>query len=635
MIIKFIKKKFNLIKICAVFTTVCFVVSTLGANLYAIPLAENANQKYEDVFNKASSISAEYGKITASKDANSDITIINIQDLHCHPQTQRNISKIIAQIAEKYNLKEIYVEGGYGNIDLNWLTSIKDENIRKQVTEKLLEEGLLTGSEYYKLTSGNKDVELKGIDEENLHRENVKRLAWIIENQGKYKDVIKKVENEINILEKMYVNSRNERFNRDIEKYLTNKIDSRRFYRQLAKYVKDINANPDKYNNITAIRLEDYPNIVKFITLRKISKDIDVRKVTQQLQAVINELKNRLPYNIYTQLLKETENLSDSQKVVELVTSLCKKEGIDLQYKYKALNDFLQSNEINRELNTVELVYEERQLITEIRKALSYNNEEYEITFVSDFSRFFKDYLEYKLTDADWKYFESGYEQFRQLYAKYATVDRIKEVEKDFAELNKYYGINDIRNEVFVNNLLQDKHPDVIEQSKFREDEEILKGSKEVIIAVTGGFHSNALEDILQAKEVNTIVITPSIFEGIEKATKQYKGIIKEQSKEFQHQALAYRILSSLPTQELGCNVIRQSPTHNDTPWPLEHGERLLWEGAPDPSPTKVARQTFRRCVLYAAILAIPGAYMLGLLLASSAAGVAIHPADPTMGLKL
>ena len=78
--------------------------------------------------------------------------------------------------------------------------------------------------------------------------------------------------------------------------------------------------------------------------------------------------------------------------------------------------------------------------------------------------------------------------------------------------------------------------------------------------------------------------------------------------------------------------MIRQSPTHNDTPWPLEHGERLLWEGAPDSSPTKVARQTFRRCVLYAAILAIPGAYMLALLLASPVDGVAIHPADPTMG---
>ncbi len=78
--------------------------------------------------------------------------------------------------------------------------------------------------------------------------------------------------------------------------------------------------------------------------------------------------------------------------------------------------------------------------------------------------------------------------------------------------------------------------------------------------------------------------------------------------------------------------MIRKSPTHNDTPWPLEHGERLLWEGAPDPSPTKVTRQTFRHCVLYAVILAFPGAYMLALLLASPVDGVAIHPADPTMG---
>ena len=107
MTVKFLKKKFNSMKMCAVFTTVCFAISTLGANLYAIPMAENANKKYEDVFNKASSISNEYGKITSSKDAKSDVTVINIQDLHCHPQTQRNISKIIGQIADKYNLKSI------------------------------------------------------------------------------------------------------------------------------------------------------------------------------------------------------------------------------------------------------------------------------------------------------------------------------------------------------------------------------------------------------------------------------------------------------------------------------------------------------------------------------------------------
>lgn len=568
MIIKFIKKKFNLIKICAVFTTVCFVVSTLGANLYAIPLAENANKKYEDVFNKVSSISAEYGKITSSKDAQSDITVINIQDLHCHPQTQRNISKIITQIADKYNLKKIYVEGGYGDIDTSWLNAIKDEKIKRQIIEGLLEEGILTGSEYYKLTNNN-EVELKGIDEEQIHKDNVRRLSWIIENQAKYKDIVTKVENEINILEKMYVNSRNERFNRDIEKYLTSEIDSRRFYRQLAKYVKNINENPDKYNNITAIRLEDYPNITKFIALRKTSKDIDVKEVTQQLQMVINELKNKLPYNVYTKLLSETENLSDSQKVVELITMLCKKEGIDLENKYKSLHTFLESNEINRQLNTVELVQEERQLLSEIRKALSYNNEEYEITFVSDFSKYFKDYLEYKLTDADWKYFEKEFDQFITLYSKYATVNRIQEIYGDFEEINKYYKINDQRNNIFVSNLLKDEEISVSETDRVRQEEEILKNSKEVIIAVTGGFHSSELEEILAKKEVNTIVITPSIFEGIEKATKQYKGIIKEQSRYFQHQALAYtlascttdtyrqRLLYSMAKDILGGNIER------------------------------------------------------------------------------
>ncbi|MBR3627355.1 MAG: hypothetical protein IKN42_00745, partial [Elusimicrobia bacterium] len=266
MTLKKIKEKLNKIKICAVFTAACFIVSTLGANLYAIPMAENVNKKYEDVFNKTNSISTEYGKITSSKDAKSDITIINIQDLHCHPQTQRNISKIIKEIADKYNLKKIYVEGGYGNIDVSWLNQIKDENIRKQAIEKLVDEGILTGSEYFKLTSNNKTVELKGIDEETIHKDNVKRLSWMISQQDKYKEITEKVNNEIKILEKRYVNNRNKRFNDTIDKYLSNKIDSKKFYRQLIKYVKDINNNPDKYNNITAIKLEEYPNINKFLS---------------------------------------------------------------------------------------------------------------------------------------------------------------------------------------------------------------------------------------------------------------------------------------------------------------------------------------------------------------------------------
>ena len=542
MIIKELIKTLNKSKICAVVTAACFMISTLGANLYATPMTENITQKYEDVFSKTNVISNEYGKITASKDAKSNTTVINIQDLHCHPETQRNISKIIKEISDKYNLKKIYVEGGYGNIDTSWLKQITDENIRKQVIEKLVDEGILTGSEYYKITSDTQNVELKGIDEENIHKDNVRRLSWIISQQDKYKQVIDKVNNEIKILEKIYVNKRNKRFNDTINDYLSNKIDSKKFYKQLTKYVKDINNNPDKYNNITAVRIEDYPNINKFITLRNISKKTNIKEVTQQLQIVINELKNRLPYGVYTKLLKETENLSNGQKVIELIPLLCKKEEINLE-KYKALKFFLESNYITKNINPIDLVQEERQLISEIRKALSYNNEEYEITFVSDFSRYFTDYLEYKLTDTNWKYFEKEYKNFRQIYNKYATVDRIKEIEQDFEEINKYYRINDQRNNVFVTKLLENEKINLIDCERNRNSDEILKSSKDVIIAVTGGFHSSELEQLLTSNDVNTIVITPKIYEDIKQANDKYIELIGIQGK-VNSQALAYTIAS-------------------------------------------------------------------------------------------
>ena len=545
MILKKVKEKLNKIKICAVFTATCFIISTLGANLYAIPIAENTTQKYEDVFNKASSISNEYGKITSSKDANSDITVINIQDLHCHPQTQRNISKIIGQIANKYNLKSIYVEGGYGNIDTSWLNQIKDENIRKQAIEKLLENGILTGSEYYKLTSNNESVELKGIDEEEIHKDNVKRLSWIISQQDKFKGIIEKVSNEIKILEKIYINKRNERFNDTIDDYLSNKIDSKKFYRQLIKYVKDINNYPDKYNNITTISLEDYPNITKFLSMVTDSHKINVKKVKIELQELISLLKNKLPFGVYSKLLKETNNFTDNQKSLELINLLCEKENIDLNKDFKEIVKLLHLNLNNNNFNPIELVLEERQLIMEIRKALSYNNEEYEITFVSDFNSYFKDYLEYKLTDADWKYFSNYYEQFKQLYSKYAIIDRIKDIDQDCVEINKYYTINDQRNDIFIENLLKNENINLINSNKQRSEEEILKNSKKVIIAVTGGFHSSELEELLSKKEVNTIIITPTIYESTQQANKKYINLIKEQSK-INSQALAYTIASCI-----------------------------------------------------------------------------------------
>ena len=337
-----IKEKINKIKVIAVITLVSFIISTVGTNLYALPTQVNDSKKYEEVFNKVdSAINLESGKITASKDAKSDITVVNIQDLHCHPQVQKEISKIIGELARKYKLKKVYVEGGYGDIDTSWIETIKDGKTREGVIEKLLKEGILTGSEYYKLTSKGSGVELKGLDEERIHKENLKRLAWIISKQDKYKGITNDIDKEIGLLEKRYVNVRNKRFSRSYEQYLLGNVDTKRFYRQVMKYVKEINKNPQRYNNITSIKLDNYPNIVKYIALTNNANNMNMQEATEQLQMLMVELKNRVPYGVYKKMLKETDNLRDSQKVVEIALRLSEEANINLEGRYKQLKNFL------------------------------------------------------------------------------------------------------------------------------------------------------------------------------------------------------------------------------------------------------------------------------------------------------
>ena len=66
-------------------------------------------------------------------------------------------------------------------------------------------------------------------------------------------------------------------------------------------------------------------------------------------------------------------------------------------------------------------------------------------------------------------------------------------------------------------------------------------------------------------------------------------------------------------------------------PWPLEDGERVLWEGAPDATLAKDARALVRRGVVWAAIAA---ALFAALLVWRLGFGdeIVLHPADPSLG---
>ena len=137
-------------KIVALMTSSCFLLSTLfpsGASAFIKKPDTDETQKNSGGF----FIPESAGKITSAKFFGGDEIIVNIQDLHCHGETQKNIYKILAFLDEKYGLNQVYLEGASGDVDTTFLSKLSQTRLGKNTIEKLVDNGFLNGTEYYSL----------------------------------------------------------------------------------------------------------------------------------------------------------------------------------------------------------------------------------------------------------------------------------------------------------------------------------------------------------------------------------------------------------------------------------------------------------------------------------------------------
>ena len=88
-------KNFSFKKITAIFTTLCFIFSIISAQTaYAVMPIPNVS--VPPTLPAKSLIPFNLGRITDAFYSNDGDIVINIQDLHSHEQTQRNISSILS-----------------------------------------------------------------------------------------------------------------------------------------------------------------------------------------------------------------------------------------------------------------------------------------------------------------------------------------------------------------------------------------------------------------------------------------------------------------------------------------------------------------------------------------------------------
>lgn len=522
----------NIKKLVSMITAICFLFSSIGPNIASASLNEINAKTYEK---SIGFIPVSLGKVIETAFfEDSDYTVVNIMDLHCHTEVQKNISSIIENLQQDYNISAIFLEGGYDKVNTDIFKSIKNEGFRNSLIEAIINKGRLTGTEYFFLKNESK-IPFFGLEDKDIHKENLKRLSNILNNKEIYKEILSKVKSEIDYLKAKNLSFENKKFNRFISRYKAGEILPQRYYSLLRKYINKINKDEDRYNSFLSMSLEKYPVFNKYCTLLNYSKEINFDRATYEMQVFLDELKTVLPYKHYNELSLKTARFSNIEEVAMILHEISKEYGLHIN-ENSSLSHLISYVYARKMLNPIILLDEERRIIEDIRVAFSNNPTEIEISFLSDFYSYLESFLYAEITPDDYEFFVKEYEQFEKIYKKYAFENHLAVLNDDISFLINYYEINKVRNDIFVKNIKDNIRPS--------------ENKNNLVIVVAGGFHTEGLNKLFKDNKISYISIMPSVTQETKTAEENFNRFLSMDST-FTTQTLALSLASQANNIEI------------------------------------------------------------------------------------
>ena len=535
-------------KIISEFVAVIFLFSVVSVDFARAAVVPLPTTNSLDMFKiNDAGILKNFAKVTALKNFDSDTVVLNIQDFHMHPGVQQNISSIIKALVDNYSVKNVYLEGAYDEVDTNWLSNITNSNFKDAVINKLTSDGKLTGAEIYSINN-NKQNFILPLEDKKLHKENIARLAKILADKPDVLIKLDNLEKELALYQKKYLSIDNKNFTEVVQKHDSGKIDNGKFYKLLFAYLKkNSSVSNNSYGNIIEMNVDDYPNISKYLKAYQLQNRINLKDLSEDLKALMGSLKKELSYEEYNKIITTTNNLKDLDALISSLVVL--PSEYKQKYATKQLQDFVEATKIYKEINPVELINEERSLIEQIRGALSKNKVELEVSFLTDFFKYFKDFMVANISADNRQYFAEKIDTFISLWDKYSFYNKpMMELVERIPLINEYYNVNDYRNEVFMEKMK-------LKNNKFSNSElpinsfSSLLNNKNIVVVITGGYHTKGLTDLLLKNNISYAVITPTVSGSVNNTYEKYENAVKEEAK-INSQTLASAAISLIGLEQ-------------------------------------------------------------------------------------
>ena len=520
----FLKKTF-LNKCISVIVAMGLILSASGISGFAAPATLPISSAY--LTNVESIIPFNLGKVTNSADFSTSKVIVQIQDLHGDPQTQKNIASILSYLDKKYGISDIYVEGApKGHLSTKWLADISDNSTKKAFIETMMSGGELSGAEYFSVTENKTNI-LNGVENFDAYSKNLVRLGEMKKNQAIVEAQMLPLRMQIEALGQKIYSIDNKKILTLSQKYNKKEITTEKYFITLFKFAHKYNINIDKY-----------PQLSLFKQIISIRQKINSKAIVKETSTAVRLLKQELTPAEYKAVM-ELSNSSENKNVFYLELDKCLQKTQDYE-NFPQIKLFTSYIIINAKINPIDFVRQNEMFVNEIRNKSSKNLSEREILFMERFISIFESLLQNKINFREYKNYNYAFDEFEHILSKYIVSANLDALKRAIDTAEKFYSVNVDRDEYFAKSIVAKNNKNTSKAIHNSNVENMLKNASKIDIIISGGFHTTGVSRLLENKKQSYIVITPKTTSEPYEYGSLYDSIIERQAAMFGRNAFDF-----------------------------------------------------------------------------------------------
>ena len=460
--------------------------------------------------------------------------VIHIQDAHGVYDAQKNASEILKIIhsgnpesKEAASLQPLLVcvEGAWGRVSPEWISVFPDENLKKEMAERLLQEGEITGEEYLAIMMGPGKLKIYGVEEKELYEANAKAREVIDRDRKNLLEELEKLSFRLDAIKRKIYPRKLLELDHVSRNFDSQKIPLKEYFSYLLK------ADPQNWKN------QDYPNLTSLEEMVKLEAQFTKEGIEEERKKLLIFLEDKLDKSSLAQLgqvsLSYRLGKISGERFYEGIINLAQAHNRDLPQIKIYVNYLKKYSAIKTEKLSDEIIKLEKNVF------LSFAGQDEKLKKLVEVDRGLRietKFWDEKLSPTDW-------EDYRQTVKKgdlknfSGKVLGWKEIENFVRQKEK-----DLKIEVS-----QTHQPSKISRAQtptyaqmrylqegyyrlaFKRDqtmvektlEKVKELNEERVVLIAGGFHTAGMMKLLRDKGVPYIVIRPKL--SFERAQKQEK----------------------------------------------------------------------------------------------------------------